>query len=183
MIFTTSQTDQDLLQILELQQRNLASALLPDEIASQGFVTVAHRFEDLKKMNEVERHVIAKENDRVVAYVLAMTEKSKNDIPVLLPLFEIFNKITFRTKKISLYNYLVVGQVCVAKGFRGQGLFDACYTEYKKRFSHRYDFTITEISKKNIRSMKAHQRVGFETIHEYQDYNGIDWNIVVWDWL
>jgi len=182
MLFTTSQTDTDLRQILDLQKRNLPLSLSQEEINREGFVTVSHRFEDLKQMNLYEQHVIAKENDIVVAYLLAMTEKSKHDIPVLIPMFDVFDEIIYRGKKISEYKYLVVGQVCVAREFRGQGVLDLCYGEYKKRFSPRYDFAITEISKKNPRSLNVHQRVGFEIVHEYLDNHGIDWDIVLWDW-
>jgi predicted GNAT superfamily acetyltransferase len=182
MFITTSQTDRDLLQILALQQINLPKNLSPEEIEREGFVTVMHRFEDLKKMNGYEQSVIAKENEAVVAYLIAMTENSKLDIPILVPMFEVFNEIIFKGKKISEYNYLVVGQVCVAKAFRGQRLLDACYAEYKKRFAEKYAFAITEISKKNPRSLKAHERIGFKTVHEYIDSFGVDWCIVLWDW-
>ncbi|MBS1505644.1 MAG: GNAT family N-acetyltransferase [Bacteroidetes bacterium] len=182
MIITTSQSDQDLEQILLLQQKNLPKNLPQEEIDREGFVTVMHRFEDLKKMNGYEQSVIAKEHDEVVAYLIAMTEKSKQDIPVLVPMFEVFNEIIFKGKKISEYKYMVVGQVCVAKEFRGLRLLDACYAEYKKIFSGKYAFAITEISKKNPRSLKAHERIGFKTVHEYIDSFGVDWCIVLWDW-
>src|SRR6478736_8402968 len=151
MVFTTSQKDQDLSQILELQKKNLARFLSPEEIIREGFVTVHHSFENLKKMNSREQSVIAKENNTVVAYLLAMTQQSKHDIPTLVPMFEIFNQIAFRGKKISEYNYLVVGQVCVAKEFRGKGVLDNCYKEYKKRFETKYNFAITEIAQNNLR--------------------------------
>jgi len=182
MIFITSKTDQDLAQILELQQQNLAQSLSPEEINREGFVTVHHRFEELKKMNSYEESLIAKENGIVVAYLLAMTPQSKNDIPILIPMFEVFNQLVYRGKKISEYHYLVVGQVCVAKQFRGKGVLDQCYREYKVRFEKKYDFAITEIAQQNVRSMKAHERIGFKTIHRYCESNGTDWNIVVWDW-
>lgn len=182
MIFTTSQTDQDLLQILDLQKRNLAQSLTPEEIDQEGFVTVHHSFEGLKKMNGYEQSVIAKEGGMVVAYLLAMTQQSKYDIPILAPMFEVFNQVLYQGKKISEFNYLVVGQVCVAKEFRGKGVLDECYREYKRRFGKKYDFAITEIAQKNGRSMKAHERIGFKIIHQYRESNGVDWNIVVWDW-
>ncbi len=182
MIFTTSQTDQDLIQILALQKKNLAQALSSEEINREGFVTVHHSFEGLQKMNSYEQSVIAKENDVVVAYLLAMTQQSKYDIPILAPMFEVFNEVIYRGKKISEFHYLVVGQVCVAKEFRGKGILDECYREYKTRFDKKYEFAITEIAQQNIRSMKAHERIGFSTIHQYRESNGTDWNIVLWDW-
>jgi len=182
MIFTTSKTDQDLLQILALQKKNLAQSLSREEINEQGFVTVHHSFEGLKKMNSYEQSVIAKENDIVVAYLLAMTQQSKHDIPILKPMFEVFDHVNYCGKKISEFHYLVVGQVCVAKDFRGKGVLDECYREYKKRFDKKYEFAITEIAQNNVRSMKAHERIGFKTVHEYLESNGTHWNIVVWDW-
>jgi predicted GNAT superfamily acetyltransferase len=182
MIFSLSHTDQDLAQILELQKLNLPQFLSHDEIIREGFVTVNHGFEDLKKMNSYEQSVIAKENDKVIAYLLAMTQQSKHDIPMLVPMFEIFNQVSYRGRRIVEYNYLVVGQVCVAKEFRGKGVLDECYKEYKKQFEHKYDFAITEIAQKNLRSIKAHERIGFKTIHQYRENNGTDWNIVIWDW-
>jgi len=182
MVFTTSKTDQDLHQILDLQKKNLARSLSQEEINREGFVTVHHSFAGLKQMNSYEQSVIAKENDIVVAYLLAMTQQSKYDIPILAPMFEVFNQRVYRGRKISEYNYLVVGQVCVAKEFRGKGILDECYQEYKKRFAKKYDFAITEIARNNLRSMKAHERIGFKTIHQYLESNGTDWNIVVWDW-
>jgi hypothetical protein len=182
VVYTTSKTDKELLQILELQQSNLAVNLTHAQITSQGFVTVTHSFDVLKKMNDIEQSIIAKDHDRVVGYLLAMTKHSKLTIPVLIPMFAAFDKLKYRNKKISDYNYILVGQACVAEDYRGQGVFDNCYTEYKKYFKEKYDFAITEISKKNKRSINAHKRVGFDTIHEYIDPDGENWNIVLWDW-
>jgi L-amino acid N-acyltransferase YncA len=180
--YTTSKTKEELEQILALQQQNLAVGLTAEEIAAQGFVTVSHSFDDLYKMNELEAHVIAKDNDRVIAYLLAMTIRSRFDIPILLPMFELFENVTYQHKKIADYNYMVVGQVCVAADYRGQGIFDACYAAYKSYFKDKYDFAITEIATRNQRSLNAHKRVGFETIHSYAAPDGEEWNIVLWKW-
>jgi len=180
--YTTSKTKEELEQILALQKQNLAVGLTAEEIAAQGFVTVLHSFEDLDKMNELEAHVIAKDNDRVIAYLLAMTVRSRCDIPILLPMFGMFEEVTYQYKKIADYNYIVVGQVCVAANYRGKGIFDACYAAYKSYFKDRYDFAITEIATRNQRSLNAHKRVGFKTIHQYTAPDGEEWNIVLWKW-
>jgi predicted GNAT superfamily acetyltransferase len=182
IVYTTSKTEKDLLQILKLQKNNLQAGLTNEEITTQGFVTVSHSFEDLQKMNNIEESIIAKDNDQVIAYLLAMTEKSKLDIPVLIPMFELFDNLTFHDKKIADYQYMVVGQVCVAAGYRGKGILDNCYAAYKKHFEKKYDFAITEISSRNLRSLNAHQRIGFDTIYEYQAPDGETWCIVLWDW-
>jgi ribosomal protein S18 acetylase RimI-like enzyme len=182
IVYTTSQDDHDLKGILTLQKNNLARNLSREEVQSQGFVTVLHRLEDLQKMNAIEQHIIAKENDNVVAYLLAMTEKSKFDIPVLVPMFELFESIAYKSKKLSQYNYMVVGQVCVDKKYRGQGVLDKCYDHYINRFRRKYDFAVTEIATSNQRSLNAHKRVGFKNIHEYVAPDGERWAIVVLEW-
>ena len=182
IVYTTSGNDDDLYGILALQKRNLAANLAEEEIASQGFVTVSHSFEDLAKMNAVEQSVIAKDGDEVIAYLIAMTGKSKFDIPVLVPMFELFEKIEFRGKTLAVCNYMVVGQVCVDKNYRGKGILDDCYRYYRERFKDRYDFAITEIANSNARSIKAHARIGFKTIREYTAPDGQIWSIVILEW-
>jgi hypothetical protein len=180
--YTTSQSDIDLLGIMALQQENLPVNLSPAEMAAQGFVTVVHSLPDLKKMNELEQHIIARDGDKVIAYLLAMTAASGNDIPVLIPMFGLFQKIQYGGRAVSAYNYIVVGQVCVGKGYRGQGILDNCYAEYRRQFEGRYDFAITEISTRNTRSIQAHKRIGFTSIHEYKAPDGEEWSVVLWKW-
>ena len=179
--FTTSNTKDDLSGILSLQKANLSIALTKEEIKSQGFVTVMHSYDELKKLNDIEKHILAKDGDKIVAYLLAMTKQSKNEIPVLIPMFEIFDIIFFKGKLISLYNYIVVGQVCVDKQYRAQGIIDNCYAFYKDHFKSKYDFAITEIASTNMRSINAHKRIGFKEIHRYVS-NNTEWSIVLWDW-
>jgi GNAT superfamily N-acetyltransferase len=141
-----------------------------------------HTLEDLRKMNAIEQHIICKDNEKVIAYLLAMTIHSKNDLPVLFPMFEEFNKVIYKDKPLSSYNYVIVGQVCVDKDYRGQGILDECYEEYKRVFKGKYDFAITEISARNMRSIKAHLRIGFKEIHRYNSPDKEEWSIVIWEW-
>jgi len=182
IVYTTSKTDKELSEILDLQKNNLAQNLSESEIKSQGFVTVCHSFEDLKKLNTYEQHLIMKDENKVVGYLLAMTRNSKNDIPGLIPMFEAFDKIHFKKKLIAQYNYIVVGQVCIDKNYRGRGLLNNSYSEYKKIFKEKYDFAITEIAITNTRSINAHKRIGFFEIHRFTDNTNTEWSIVIWDW-
>jgi len=182
IVYTTAKTNEDIVQILELQKCNLPKNLTDEQKASEGFVTVIHSFDTLKRMNTIEQSIIAKEGERVIGYLLAMTRKSRNAIPVLIPMFNIFDNVGYCNKKISQYKYIVVGQVCIARAWRGQGILDNSYAEYKKQFRGKYDFAITEIHEKNKRSLNAHKRIGFETVHHYQDPQGDEWNVVLWDW-
>lgn len=180
--YTTSDSKSDLESILKLQKSNLPQSLSKDEIQSQGFVTVDHTYDLLKKLNDNEKHIIAKDHGKVIGYVLAMTKYSKFNIPILFPLFNAFDTILYKNKKISEYNYMLVGQVCVDKEYRGQGIFDSCYTAYKEFYKDKYDFAITEIAYTNPRSLNAHKRIGFKEIHSYFGPDKTEWIVVLWDW-
>lgn len=175
-------TDDELTGILQLQERNLAPNLTEAEKKSQGFLTVSHTFDILKKMHAIEPSLIAKDGSAVVGYALAMTTATKIDFPILEPLFELFGKIEYKGKMISDYNYMVVGQTCIDKAYRGKGILQKLYSAYIKRFHLKYDFAITEIATKNLRSRHAHEKIGFRTVHEYVAPDGVGWTIVLLQW-
>ena len=182
ILYTHAESEQDLEGILHLQKQNLASNLSAGEKQGQGFVTVVHSYEQLSNLNAREKHIVAKESDRVIGYLLAMTQSSKADIPVLIPMFDLFNELSYNGERIADQDYIVVGQVCIDRSYRGQGILDQCYAAYKESYSKKYSFAITEIATTNLRSLKAHKRIGFETIKTYSAPDGVDWEIVVWNW-
>jgi GNAT superfamily N-acetyltransferase len=178
-IIKAAETPEELLGILQLQRANHELSLQSIE---DGFVTVGHRMADLEKMNSIAPHIIVKDGSKVIAYILAMTTESKEDIPVLKPMFEQFNQILYKGIKVSEYQYIVIGQVCVDKDYRGMGLLDKAYTFYKEVHSPNFQFAITEIALRNKRSIKAHERIGFKDIHQFVDELPEEWSIVLWDW-
>lgn len=182
VIFTKAENPSDLEEILALQKRNLAISLSREEIDEQGFVTVDHSYAQLQRLNELEKQVVAKYNGVVVGYLLAMTIASRWDIPILQPMFAEFEKLFFEGKKIGEYHYLVVGQVCIDRAFRGKGILDDCYAAYREFYGRHYDFAITEIAATNHRSLRAHKRVGFIELATYTGPDAVSWVVVLWDW-
>lgn len=180
---TLTQSDHDLRGILALQQENLKKAISSETAHSQGFVTVEHDLPLLRRMHEAEPSVIAKDGDRVVGYCLTMLPSFRNDIPVLRSMFDMLDEIEFEGKLLAETGYVAMGQICVADGYRGQGLFDTMYDRFREHLSDRYPLAVTEIAVSNPRSQRAHERVGFRTIHTYFDpaYNET-WNVVAWNW-
>ncbi len=181
-MFKRVETDQELQGLLDLQLANHKDSLSEEKKKEIGFVTVKHTFKTIKKMHDIEPSVIGVLNGKVVSYAIAMTTKSKEDIPVLVPMFETFDKLSIKDKKLNEFNYLVVGQVCVGEEARGTGAFKKMYEFYRNAFQEKYDFCITEIDVKNTRSIQAHKKIGFEMIHNFTDINDITWDIVVWNW-
>lgn len=180
--YATTHNTSELEGIYALQKLNLKKNLSKQEVERDGFVTVDHDWETLEKFNSIEPHVIAKNNDEVVGYVLAMTKVSRFDLPIIFPMFEEFEKINYKGKAVSTYDYMVVGQACIHKDYRGKGLIENCFRVYKEAFAERYDFSITEIAATNQRSIKAHQKVGFKEVHSYTDPDQNEWVVVIWDW-
>ncbi|MDA1269503.1 MAG: GNAT family N-acetyltransferase [Bacteroidetes bacterium] len=176
-----SQSSADLEGILALQRENLLPALSEEEKAEQGFVTITHTMEQLERMQAIASHVIAKENEQVVGYILAMTLESRTVVPMMATLFDNFEKLQVAGKKVTSYQPMIVGQVCIGKSQRSTGLFEKLYGAYKAQYASTFDFVITSIALSNYRSMSAHQRIGFQFIHRFED-SIQPWSIVFWDW-
>ncbi|CAL2079419.1 GNAT family N-acetyltransferase [Tenacibaculum sp. 190524A05c] len=171
LIFTQTSTETELHQILELQQQNLPKGLSDEEKKQEGFVTVEHDFETLFKMHEIHPHIIAKYNNKVVGYALSMSTVFKDSIPVLIPMFTELEKLNIDQ------NFIIMGQVCVDKKHRGKGIFRGLYEKMSAIFTGKYSSIVTEIDAKNIRSINAHNAIGFKTISEYPSHNQV-WKIV-----
>ena len=180
--YTLLTTDTEIHQLLALQQSNLPQNISSQEAQSQGFVTVEHDYALMKAMNDAEAHVIAKDQQTVIGYALVMLSSFQDRIPVLQPMFALLDGLNFKDKQLSDCQYFVMGQVCIDKNYRGQGIFDGLYENLQKNYHQKYEFVVTEVATRNVRSIKAHQRVGFELLHRYTDPRGEEWDVIVWDW-
>lgn len=96
-------------------------------------------------------------------------------------MFQNLDAIIYQDRPLAAQPFYVMGQICIAKGYRGKGLFDVLYEKHKEVFQHQYPFVLTDISARNVRSLRAHQRIGFKTINTYRDELD-DWSVVLWDW-
>jgi L-amino acid N-acyltransferase YncA len=167
----------DLDGILTLQRRNLPQSLTPEAAVKDGFVTVVHTRDVLSRMHAVAPSVVARHQDQVVGYALTMPCECRTFVPVLEPMFAVLDGLRYRDRPLSETRYYVMGQICIAGGFRGTGLFQAMYAEHLTAFRARYDLIVTEISRRNARSLRAHERTGFETLTTYTDATD-DWVVV-----
>lgn len=174
---TQAGNDADLQGILTLQQQNLTVNISTEEAVDQGFVTVVHDLDILRRMNDAGPHTIAKDGEKVVGYALTMLPQFRDDIPVLMPMFERLDHLRWHGRLFSELPYFVMGQVCVAKECRGMGVFDKLYSGLKKFNAAQFEVVATEIASRNTRSMRAHARVGFETLLEFEE-DGEVWVIV-----
>lgn len=173
IVYCTTSSDDELYQILELQKQNLPKELSVAEKEKEGFVTVHHTFSILKQMHNKVPHIIAKDNDKVVGYALCMHPDFKEAIDVLKPMF-------VEVERMKVANFIVMGQVCVSKYYRKQGIFRGLYTTMQNTLKGQFEVVVTEIDAKNIRSLQAHTAIGFKELCAYH-FSGQDWRVVVLD--
>ena len=177
---TVATSADELRQVLALQKRNLARNISTETLESQGFVTVEHTFGLLEKMNAAAPQTIAKDGAAVVGYALVMAKEFKTEIPVLEPMFDKISRINHQGKAISEHRFYVMGQICIDEAYRGMGVFDRLYNGQKKQLAGQYDLCVTEVAARNKRSLRAHQRVGFQSVMQYIAPDGEVWHILVW---
>lgn len=180
LLYTIATTEDELHQILALQKDNIRNANSMEEEKEQGFVTVQHDLTLLKMMNEAAAHVIAKDADKVVGYALAMTREFKNKIPVLKSMFDLLDELSDGKERIGNNNYVVMGQICIEKGYRGKGIFQNMYRHYFQLYKPLYEYVITEVAARNTRSLKAHLNVGFREVYRYEEKGFETWIVLLY---
>ncbi|HNM24702.1 MAG TPA: GNAT family protein [Saprospiraceae bacterium] len=180
MIYTQVSNATELAQILALQSLNHLSAVDADVAADQGFLTVRHDPDVLGRMNAAYPSVVAKDGAELAGYCLVMPPSFAGELPILAPMFDLLGKLEWNGRRIHEWRWFVMGQVCVAEKYRGQGVFDGLYRKLRECCAPDFDLVVTEIAVRNARSLRAHERVGFERLHRYFDpENGEEWWVVV----
>ena len=170
-----TKTDEELNEILALQEQNLFKNVSDQEKLNEGFVTLKHDFKTLKKMNNACAHCVAKNNGKIVGFALSMLQEHRNDVALLIPMFDVIDS-AINTKKVAS-NYMLMGQICIDKSQRGKGVFRGLYTYMANQMKNNYNAIITEVDSKNIRSSNAHKSVGFQLLEKYTA-NNQDWEII-----
>lgn len=182
MIYAAEVTgDDELLEINELNRKNLKGNIPFSEQESQGFVTWLYTPEVLDKINSLAPSIIAKDDDKLIGYALVTPIEAGSFHPDLQRMINNLESLDYKGRPLSSYAYYIMGQVCIDGNYRGKGVFTLMFEKHRELYSDKYELLVTEISTTNYRSQKAHEKTGFTTIHTYSDALD-DWNVVVWDW-
>lgn len=180
---TLARKKTELKQIIELQKINHLTTVDEATARDQGFVTAVHDYKVLEAMNTAAATVIAKDGTRVVGYALTMKREFANDVPALTELFHRQDEAIHRGERLGDAGYLVMGQICVAQEARGQRVADRMYKYMRSCYSLHFPYLITAIDARNTRSVRVHERIGFELLLRFtSEETGKDWMIVVWNW-
>jgi ribosomal protein S18 acetylase RimI-like enzyme len=181
VIIGRANNDSDLIGIKNLQQLNLRKNLNESTASAQGFLTAEYTLEYLKAMNDASPSIIAKDGDRIAGYALVATKEVRNGHDLMSDLFDVIDTKSYKGQLLKEVNYVVVGQLCVAEAYRGQGLVKKLNDHFRDCLASEYEYLITDVAQANIRSLNAHKKSGFQVIDTLV-YAGIGWDIVLWDW-
>jgi len=175
--YNTAKTDNELAQIIELQQANLPINISAEESAKEGFVTLSHDLQLLRTLNAPFPHSIAKDGEQVVGYALVTIPEMIPTIPLLQSTIDELEGTVHNGKLVLDLRFFIMGQVCIDKHYRGRGIFADLYRHMRKEMATDFDIIITEIATDNTRSMRAHEKVGFEIVKLHKE-DGKEWAIV-----
>ncbi len=174
--FTQTTTDEELQEILSLQKTNLPVNISEEEKRKEGFLTVHHDFDLLKRMHLSWPHTIAKDQDKVVGYALSMHPDFWDDIPILKPMFDAIDSQLGTTSELNS-NFMIMGQICVDKLYRKQGIFRKLYETMLANIAPNFSYIITEVDVLNTRSLAAHYAIGFKKLTTHTS-NGRNWETI-----
>jgi hypothetical protein len=178
--YTRSTSEEELNQILRLQQCNLPNSVSEAAQNTEGFVTVQHDLQLLKAMQDTCPHILAKDGNTVVGYALSMHPDFGDSIAVLKPMFAEINSVKHSAStalRLTLERFIVMGQICIDKSYRKQGIFRNLYKTMRDHLLPPFLAIITEVDAKNDRSLKAHYAVGFEDLARYTA-GGQEWVLI-----
>ena len=174
-------TEAEILGIKALQEENLRTNITDEEALSQGFLTASYTMDYLLDMNAAAPTVIAKDGEVIAGYAMVATQPVRNGHDLMADLFDTIDRTTYQGKLLKEASYVVVGQLCVAKAYRGMGLVQQLYGYFRDCYADQYEYLVTDVAQANTRSLKAHLKSGFQVI-DTLTYGGIKWDIVLWDW-
>lgn len=119
-----------------------------------------------------------------------MLPEHRASVPFLHPILDEIDELTWMGRKMKTARYCIMGQICIAKDYRGQGLFQGPYQEMnrQRRIHHNeedapsFEFLVTGVATSNRRSFRAHEKMGLipliddtaKTISSSIVYNGDD---------
>lgn len=173
--------EKELQGIRQLQEDNLKKNLSANEAEKEGFVSAEYTLDFLQQMHHACPSIIAKDGDTIAGYALVAVQTIKHHHSLLEDLFNVIDATLYKGVTLKNTRYVVVGQLCIAKNYRGIGLVKKLYDFYKAELCNQFDYAITDVAQNNPRSLKAHQKAGFEVV-ETLSYGGIDWFVILWDW-
>lgn len=171
----------ELQQISALNALNNKRNISVEESREEGFVSWFYDVDLLQKMHAFAPSIICKDGDQLAGYALTAPSECAAVHRELGLLLQKLSGIEYMGKLLLQHSYYIMGQLCVAKEYRGKGVVELMYNEHRRLFSSQYDLMVLTVAVANTRSIRVHERIGFKTIKRIEDHFG-DWVVMVWNW-
>lgn len=172
---------EDIESVLLLQELYLVSNLTEDEKKS-GFVTTRFTVNQLTEVISNQGLFIAKDNNKVIAYVFAENWTFFNQWPIFTHMCTLFPTLSFDDfKNITTTNSFQYGPICIHLDYRNKGLIRPLFELMRTNMVLKFPLGLTFINKKNIPSLKAHTRKLNWTIIGNFQFNDNEYHILAYD--
>jgi len=164
---------------LTLHYKYQVDSIAPEDKAD-GFVTTPFTKEQLTELISAENGLfIAKDGDRVFAYVMAASWEFWSVWPMFAHMIKGLPELNYKGQPLDTENSYQYGPICVDKTMRGSGLVEQIFDFSKQEMAKRYPIMVTFINKNNPRSYAAHTRkLGMEVIQEFEYNNNHYYELV-----
>ena len=166
--------------ILALQELYLVSNLSEEEKKS-GFVTTPFSVEQLTYVINNEGLFIAKDNNKIIAYIFAESWDFFSQYPIFDYMISLFPKLKFLDFEINSTTSFQYGPICIDKKYRGKGLINLLFEFMRIHIVKKYPLSLTFINKTNIPSYKAHtEKLKWAVISDFE-FNNNNYYILGYD--
>ena len=155
---------------------------IKEEDKKDGFVTTAFTKENLRELIQKEQGLfIAKEEDEVVAYVMAASWEYWSQWEMFAHMIKDLPNLSYLGQTLSTQNSYQYGPICIDKRYRGGLLLKEIFEFSRAHMHKRYPILVTFVNKINPRSFEAHTRkLGLEVIQEFE-FNHNHYHQMVYD--
>lgn len=160
----------DLAGVLQLQKANLYSELSEKE-REKGFVTTPFSEQQILDIIKLDGLFVGEENSTIIAYVFAGDWHYFQQWPIFPFMTARFPKLSFNDSSVTTENSFQYGPICIALDFRGQQVMRELFEEMRLLWVQKFSVSITFVNKANKISVRAHEKIGWELIDEFE-FNG-----------
>lgn len=173
----------DLPEIMRIQSANLIPNLSKAE-QTDGFLSAEFSSEQFVHMDREIPMIVAVVADcgsRLGGYLCGCSLASGANVPILAHMTTLFPTTFYKSKAIDRYRTFIYGPVCVDRPWRGRGILEGLFREYKAPLVGRFDIGILFISLDNPRSLRAHiNKTGMTRLCDFS-FNDRDYALLVFD--
>ncbi|WP_422359659.1 GNAT family N-acetyltransferase [Reichenbachiella sp.] len=168
MIISRKATQEDIPGILALQAQNLVSELSEEQQATNGFVTTPFTTALLQEIIELGWAFVTEIEDQIAAYLFGGPWSYFEKWPIFPYMTSRFSK--WGNWEISTENSFQYGPVCIDANHRGKKIINQLFEAMRKDFIPTYPLAATFINQANPISTKAHLKLGWKIVDEFE-YN------------